>query len=371
MKKIGNIIILALVLFFGYEGFAYLKYRSDNAVSDAAFIKSDSIAVLSFKVPGRISSMNKNEGDHVKKGEILALIDAKDFLVTKNKIENSITALEMNKAGLEAKLSRITKELSLGEKIAQNNIASYQKKIESLKLSIKANKTKLAKLSLDTRRYKKMLDQKLIAKNDYENILTSKNTLFDRIEAQKQDLDSVILNLKNIKDAVTLSIIKKTSTRELNQEILSLNSKIKALKDDKEAIDNKLSYCTLLAPYDGIIAKKIATDDQVVSSGYPIYYVVNPKKLHIEVLLSEKKLHGVKIGNFVSIKPDAIGDKEYTGKVEKILPTSASTFSLVPRDIASGEFTKLDQRFTVRISLDKIEGLKVGMSANVAIKRSK
>jgi len=43
----------------------------------------------------------------------------------------------------------------------------------------------------------------------------------------------------------------------------------------------------------------------------------------------------------------------------------------VPRDIASGEFTKLDQRFTVRISLDEIKNLMVGMSVNIAIQRTK
>ncbi|MDX1810162.1 MAG: HlyD family efflux transporter periplasmic adaptor subunit [Sulfurospirillaceae bacterium] len=371
MKKIGNIVILVLVLFFGYEGYAYLKFRSDNAVSDAAFIKSDSIALLSFKVKGKIKNMTKNEGDSIKKGEILARIDDKDFLVTLNKIKNSITSLKMSKSALEEKYARVTKELDLSEKIAKNNIVSYKSKIESLKLSIKANETKLSKLELDAKRYKRMLQEKLVAKNNYENILTAKNSLSDMILSQKQELDSVISNLNNVEDAATLSAIKKTSTKELNKTILALESKIKALNDDKEAIENKISYCNLIAPYDGIIAKKIANVDQVVSSGYPIYYVINPKKLHVEVLLSEKKLHGVKIGNLVSIKPDALDGKEYTGKVEKILPTSASTFSLVPRDIASGEFTKLDQRFTVRISLEKIDGLKVGMSANVAIKRSK
>jgi len=371
MKKIGNIIIVILVLIFVYEGYRYLRYRSVNAVSDAAFIKSDSLLALSFKVDGKIQSMTKFEGDFIKKGKILAAIDATDFKVTKHKILNSITALKMNKSALEDKLSRTSKELNLGEKIATNNIAVYKKKIEALQLSISANETRLAKLSLDEKRYKRMWDKKLIAKNDYENIQTSRRALSDKIASQKQALGSVILNFNNIQDAKTLSIIKKSATEELQKEILALESKIKVLRDDKKAINNKISYCKILAPYNGVIAKKIANTNQVVASGYPIYYVVNPKKLHVEVLLSEKKLHGVNIGNFVSIKPDALGDKEYTGKVEKILPTSASTFSLVPRDIASGEFTKLDQRFIVRIALDKIKGLKVGMSANIAIKRSK
>ena len=73
-----------------------------------------------------------------------------------------------------------------------------------------------------------------------------------------------------------------------------------------------------------------------------MYSVVDPNNLHVEVLLSEKKLKGIKVGNNASIKIDALQNREFKGKVQSILPTSASTFSLIPRDIASGEFTKLD-----------------------------
>ncbi len=371
MKKIGTIIIVLLIVFFGYEGFVYLRYRSVNAVSDAAFIKTDSLSSLSFKVKGKIIEMAKNEGDSIGKGKVLARIDDKDFLVMQNKIKNSIVALEKSKEALVDKLSRITKELNLGEQIAQNNIKSYKKKIDALKLSVKANETKLSKLSLDEKRFSKMLKKKLIAKNTYEKVSTAKNSLSDMILSQKQELASVILNLNNVKNALLLSVVKKSTTKELQKEIESLNSKKKVLLDGLEEIKNKISYCSLYAPFSGIVAKKIANTDQVVRAGYPIYYIINPKDLHVEALLSEKKLHGVKVGNKVTITPDALEGKVYKGRVEKILPTSASTFSLVPRDIASGEFTKLDQRFTIRISLEKIDALKVGMSTNIAIQRTK
>ena len=371
MKKFGTIFIVLLIIFFSYEGFVYLKYRSDNAVSDAAFIKSDSLSVLSFKVSGKIVKLNKIEGSKIKKGEILAKIDDKDYLVAQNKIKNSIMALEKSKEALEVKLARTIKELDLNQQVAQNNIDSYKQRIKSLQLAINASQTKFQKLALDEKRYAKMLKQKLISKNSYEKVATAKKSLQDAILSQKKELDSVVLNLKNIKNALKLSIIKKSASKELEKQIESLDAKKKALLDDLQTVKNKISYCTLKAPFDGVVAKKIANANQVVKAGYPIFYVLNPKDLHVEVLLSEKKLHGVKIGNKVKLKIDALSDQEYNGKVSDILPTSASTFSLVPRDIASGEFTKLDQRFTVRISLDEVKNLMVGMSVNIAIQRTK
>jgi len=371
MKKIGTIIILLLIVFFGYEGFVYLKYRSVNAVSDAAFVKSDSLKTLGFKVSGKVILMSKNEGESIKKGEILAKIDDIDFLNAKAKVTNAINATKKTKEALELKFKRVSKELNLNEKIAKNNIGAYKQNIEAVKFSIKANKTKLHKLNLDEKRYKKMLKQKLISKNDYEKIYTSRNALRDMILSQKRELDSYILNLNNIKNALTLSIIKKTQTIEIQKDIEAMGLKIKSMQDDLGEVNNKISYCTLISPMNGKIAKKFINTNKVINAGYPVYSVVNPKELHVEVLLSEKKLDGVKVGNNVSVRFDALGNKKFKGKVQSILPTSASTFSLVPRDIASGEFTKLDQRFTIRISLEKTKGLLVGMSANIAIKRTK
>ena len=371
MKKIGTIFIVLLILFFGYEAFVYLKYRSDNAVSDAAFVKSDSITMLSFKVSGKIMQTTKNEGDSIKKGETVAKIDPTDFLNAKEQITNAIKATIKKREAIEAKLKRVSGELNINEKIAKNNITSYKQKIEAIKLSIKANKIKLKKLDLDKKRYKKMLKQKLISKNSYEKISTSANSLRDMILSEKRDLKAAILNLKNVKNALTLSSIKKQQTLEIKKSIESLKLKIKSMKNQLQEINNKINYCTLKAPFSGRIAKKFVNTNTVVKAGYPIYSIVDPKALHVEVLLSEKKLKGVKVGDSVSVKIDALDNKEFKGKVQSILPTSASTFSLIPRDIASGEFTKLDQRFTVRIKLKSTKDLLIGMSANIAIKRSK
>ena len=108
----------------------------------------------------------------------------------------------------------------------------------------------------------------------------------------------------------------------------------------------------------------------MIAKGAPVYALSDPKALYCEVLLSEKKLHGVRPGNRVKVTVDALKGKNFEGEVGSIAPTSASTFSLVPRDIASGEFTKLDQRFVVRIRLKEIDGLRAGMGATVAISRS-
>jgi len=369
MKKVGMIVILIMVVVFGYMGYDYISYRSKNAVSDAGFVKSDSLTILGFKVGGKILKLNKTEGDKITKGELLAELDDSDFQIAKSKIQNSIDSATNSIEALELKKMRLKKDISIAQKVASTDISSYKEKISSIKLSIKAEEQKLYLLNKDTKRFKNLLAKKLISKNKYEKIETSRNSLYNKIASDKKALKAAQTKLDNVLQNLNLAKNKELLIKELSKEIEALTYKKKALKEGLKEVEKKIGYCYIYAPFDGRIAKRFVNKNRVVARGYPVYAVVNPKDLHAEVLLSEKKLHGVKVGNKVTLEADAIEDKKFEGVVESILPTSASTFSLVPRDIASGEFTKLDQRFVVRIKLKDKEGLRVGMSLNVAIKR--
>jgi membrane fusion protein (multidrug efflux system) len=368
-KRIGTFIILGLIILFSYMGYSYLSYRAINAVSDAAFIKSDNISILSFKVSGKVIDVKKLENQEVKKGELLAKIDEKDLKIAQEKILFSINSLKKSIEALELKKDRLEKSLELQNEIAKIDINAIQTKKESLISKIKASKVQLKQLTLDLKRYKNMLSQNLIASIKYENIKTNHEVLSNQIKAMEKNIDELDNNIKKAKKAYELTKINKKEIKELEASIQAqkenLNLQLKSLED----INNKIEYTKLYAPFDGIIAKKFTSAPRVVKEGSPIYALADPNSLYCEVLLSEKKMHGIKKGNEVSIKVDAIEDKTYKGTVESISPTSASTFSLVPRDIASGEFTKLDQRFAIRIKLNSTKGLLAGMGATVAIKR--
>jgi len=60
-KKIGSTLLILIVAVLLIVGYRYISFRSNNAVSDAAFIKSDSLALLSFKVGGKVERVFVDE----------------------------------------------------------------------------------------------------------------------------------------------------------------------------------------------------------------------------------------------------------------------------------------------------------------------
>ncbi len=370
MKKTGSIVIVILIIGFILAGFSYISYRSNNAISDAAFVKSDNLLFLSFKVGGKVVTLTKKEGEMIKKGEILAQIDPKDFLIQKDKISHEIDSLIAKKEALIIKQKQTKEELEVQILLLNNKKAKLTPTIASLEYNIDGLKAQQEKLTKDKQRFTTLYNQKLIQKEKLEAIDTKLKGLNNKIASLNSKLMALKLDYKDIQYNIKLINIKQQSISELKQNIISLDKKIKSLNDSKKAIQNQLNYTTLYSPIDAIVAKRFITTQRVVQKGSLIYSIVSPENLHIEVLLSEKKLHGIEKGSKVKIDIDAIDNRSFKGEVESILPASAATFSLVPRDIASGEFTKLDQRFIVRISiLNPTKKLKVGMGATVAIKR--
>ena len=369
-KRIGTVIIIALIMLFAWQGYSYLHYRKQNAVSDAAFIKSDQLSVVSYKVGGKVIKMLKNEHDSIKKGELLAIIDPKDLLKTKEELLHKRNALQESTQALQLKKERLERNLALKHAIAEDTVKALQAQIAAKEAQLQAARAKLQKLQKDEKRFFTLMQKRLVAKDSYQKLHTQRIATQKEIQAMQKGIEALRIQLQKSKKAAKIAANQQKMIKELAKTIAANKEQIKALDAAIAAINLKISYTKLYAPYEGVIAKKFFDAPKVVSKGSPVYAITDPTKLYCEVLLSEKKLHGVKVGNPVKIEVDALPDRTYEGVVESIAPTSASTFSLVPRDIASGEFTKLDQRFKVRIRLKNTKDLRAGMGATVAIRRS-
>src|SRR5262249_56184891 len=85
--------------------------------------------------------------------------------------------------------------------------------------------------------------------------------------------------------------------------------------------------------------------------------------------VEETCLHGVAPGNAVRLNIDAFHEP-FRGRVVWINKSTGAQFSLMPRNVVSGEFTKVVQRVPVRIAIekdDRWQQLRAGLSVRVAI----
>jgi multidrug resistance efflux pump len=126
----------------------------------------------------------------------------------------------------------------------------------------------------------------------------------------------------------------------------------------------------IAAPVDGTVIRIDGQVGQSVGPFQPLAYVANLDNLTIWAYIDETQIHRIQAGQPVDVTVDATGGHTYHGSVKRIMPATASQFSLLPSsDRTTANFTKVIQRIIVDIDLGNTGdlGLYPGMSAYVRI----
>ena len=370
-KKIAFFVFIVVVAASIFALIDYIIFNKNYSSSNAVFVKSDSLTFLSFKIPGKIEKIYKKEGEEVKKGELLAKLETKELEYEKKGLEYQINSLNDKINSLISQKIKLQNDIQNNLKLNQNEINKLQKAIEAKSLEISAKTYQLSKLKSDYEKFLKLYKQGKISREKYESVKVAYFGLRDEINALKKTIEAMEIDKNSLNIKSKLIENNQNEVKRLEFAIASAKKSLNAMEEKLNLINQKIKDSYLYSPIDGKIAKKLVNENEVVDAGMRVLSVVNPKDLYVLDLIEETKLKGIGPGCEAKIHIDAL-NQDFDGEVSKILPASAATFALVPRDISSGEFTKLAQRFYVRIRFKKIPpNVLVGMSGEVTIKRCK
>ncbi|MGC8595021.1 MAG: HlyD family secretion protein [Candidatus Kryptoniota bacterium] len=151
-------------------------------------------------------------------------------------------------------------------------------------------------------------------------------------------------------------------------------SKVTAARSQLGVIESQLLNTVVNSPVNGVVAKRWVLPGDVVQPGQPIFTIYDMKNIWVTANLEETKLGHVRIGDPVEINVDAYPAIKFHGSVFQIGNYTASEFSLIPPDNASGNFTKVTQRVPIKVSInDPVNTtvkpvLRPGMSVEISIK---
>ncbi len=134
-----------------------------------------------------------------------------------------------------------------------------------------------------------------------------------------------------------------------------------------------LAYTEIKAPSNGFIARRSVEKGQVVPPGQPLLGFVSSESRWVIANFKETDLSRVKLGAKTKVEVDALDGEVYQGEVESISPSTGATFTLLPPDNATGNFTKVVQRIPVKIKLKDLKPedtlkLQVGLSVEVSVR---
>ncbi len=125
----------------------------------------------------------------------------------------------------------------------------------------------------------------------------------------------------------------------------------------------------LKSPMDGIVIQKLAFPGNLLEPDQVAVIIADVDHAWVSANIEETRIAQVKPGQFVTIHIDEGGT--LTGRVQEITSATASQFSLLPTENASGNFTKVVQKIPIKIALDPHPGirtLRAGQSVTIKIR---
>ncbi|WP_288399885.1 HlyD family secretion protein [uncultured Serratia sp.] len=303
-----------------------------------AYIRAD-ISRISPQIAGEIAQVLVKDNQWVKQGELLAVIDPREFNV----------ALAQATAQEQSARAR--------QDDARANLTRQSALIAAAQAERQAAQAELAFARQEQNRYQRMASSGAGSQQAAQQATTRVHTL----SASVAQAEATLKAAKNMEQV-------------LQAKLADSDAELMLAQVKKAMAELNLSYTRITAPIGGVVGKKSLRVGEFVKPGDALLAIVPQDKLYIIANYQETQLENIAHGQSVDIHIDTFPGQTLKGQVDSIAPASGVSFSAVAPENATGNFTKIVQRIPVKIVFDinkehaaLLSALRVGMSADVSI----
>ncbi|HEX2944874.1 MAG TPA: HlyD family efflux transporter periplasmic adaptor subunit [Clostridia bacterium] len=307
---------------------------------------------VSSEVSGKVIKIEKQEGDSVRKGDVLAVLDQSMQEIT---VKQQQAVIDMKEAKLE--------ELKAGSRPQQLEQAGLSVKSAGLAVNNASTNLKNAQTTYDywLKKYediKKLHDEDTATDSEVADakykLDTSKQQLDiaeKQLDTQKTQLESAKAQEELLKSGSTAQTIK-VAEADLEQSRL-------ALEQAKLVLDKY----QVRSPADGILSMENVSVGDLVNTGANVATVSDPGDLWVYVFVPQKYLADIANGQELNLRVKALGNGTVKGRVVQI----AEKAEFTPKNTET-EDAKENTVFRTKIKiLEKTESLRPGMTLDAII----
>ena len=283
---------------------------------------------ISGKVPGRIEEFRGEEGQQVRKGDTLVIIDSPEIrskMAEANAAKAAATA-QKEKAMHGARQEQITGAYELWQKalVGQDVMRKSFERIQALH------------------------EQKVVSDQKYDEVEAQYRAAVATAKAAKSQYDMAVKGARQEdKDAAVALVERANAAVEL----------VNAYQDE----------IRLTSPSDGIIAARYPKVGELVGQGSPIMTIQDLSDMWFTFNVREDRLHSMQQGDRITLRIPALDNREVKATVYYLAVRESYATWRATKEI--GEFDT--RTFEVRARPNQpVDGLRPGMSA-IMISREK
>lgn len=323
------LVLLVVISAVSYFWIHSKKFEStDNAQIDG------NIITIKSKVSSYVDEIYFEDNQKVKKGDTLIRLNTVEL---KARVQQALAAVANAKAGITVSNTKATASIE--------NASASEELASSNQQTVYAAKANLIFAKEEFERSNKLLAIKAITQQDFTS---SRNQL----EIAQANLQQAVNKQQSSKSTAK----GQRSTAQSEQAQINTSQAILAERAAELLVAQyELSQAYIIAPYSGIITKRMVQLGNFVTQGQNLCAVIDMKQLWITANIKETQLKSIHIGQQAEIEIDAYPGLHLKGTVKSFGGATGAKFSLLPADNATGNFVKIVQRIPIRIVLEMPE----------------
>ncbi len=352
-----------IALLFTISGFLiykklHPKQLPPNLVMGIGRIDGDLINI-NTKYAGRIEKLFVDEGNPIKKGQVVARLSNREYLAQKEAIEAQILARQKEIEVKKVELQITEETLPENVKKARSSLEVSKATLKELEKNIEALKKVVQQDEKDYERFKRLYEKQLIPLEKLERIKLKLDTDEDKLKALIEKKKQVLASIKAAESTLRQAKSTLKKIEALKKAILALEETIKALKAKEKQVNVVLDELNIKSPINGYVVDKVANEGEVIGAGMTVITAINPENLYLKMYVDTLYTGKIKIGDKAEIFLDAYPDKPISAVVVKVSKRAEFT----PKEVAVRE-DRIQRVYAVHLKpVEPNPLLKLGLPA--------
>jgi len=391
-KPLLGLVFFSMVVTMGYRWLSLQAKASAEPVPAAqgwryfgeGAVEATEVNVSS-KIPGRIASLSVDEGDPVRQGEVIAVLESEEISAKVRQAQAGLQATDaqMEQARLAVELEALRTEDQVRQ--AKAALEAARAKWEMAQNGARPEEIRQAEQAVEAARAQFMVAQKTwnrleaLAKegvipqqkaDEAEGAFLAAQAQLQAAEAKlqlvrdavrKEEKQAAWAGLKAAEANLQLAEHARMQVELRKRDIDALRAKQLANWAQVEEAQAYLKQTLLRAPADGVVSRKMAETGETVAAGMPILTIAQQGQWWVEVFVDESVAGGIQRGDTVQVEFPSLG-KRVDAKVTRILP--AADFATKRATNERGSFDSRSLQLRVEWK-EPVQGLVKGMTARV------
>jgi membrane fusion protein, multidrug efflux system len=357
-----GIVIVAIVSGYFIRN-AFLYEDTDDAQVDGH------VMPLSARISGQVLEVHVIEGQLVHAGDVLVVIDPKDYKIAADQAKANLADAEASAASshwsVPVTSATAWSTLDSAETAIHNaeaGVEAAEQNLQSAKAELLRAEANAEKTDADLVRYSQLVAKEDISRQQYDQASAAAKanraavvSATAAVQADEQALHQAEGKLLQARADLRSAQTAPQQVSVARAKADAATAQVEQRKAQLDQAELNLSYTIICSPVNGIVGRKTAEVGQNVGIGQELVDVVPLDDVWVTANFKETQLEHMRPGQPVEVKVDAYG-RTWKAHVTNLGGGTGSVFSLLPPENATGNYVKVVQRVPVRIDFDRPQG---------------